>query len=62
MSETTRLQFVITSDEGEARTATIDLFPTSILVTANSKSKRVYSNEPTFVALMKYLGEEEASW
>jgi hypothetical protein len=62
MSETARNTFTITSNEAGGRTATITCYPTSIKVTANSKSKRVYSGEPTFVALMKYLGEEEASW
>lgn len=52
----------LTSSGGEARTASIVVGSAEIKVTANSKTKVFYSNEPIFRALCRYLSEDAATF
>ena len=48
--------FTITSDAAGARTAAIVVESGHIKITANSKVRKVYSEERTLKALLRYLG------
>lgn len=52
----------ITSDGANTRSATIAVWSDRIVVTANSKTKVVYTNEPVFRALARYLTEVESDF